>query len=338
MNSRICLAILALTVALAPGAASATLIFSDMNFVADTLFVTGFSPEVRNAESVLVPNQGAGGANALTLAPGALFPNVPVASNINSAFASASFETALGDFLLSGVGVNGFFLRNALPPNQLNATAFMTQRITNDSSTVTERLFADLIIPAPTMRFFGVGDSPPSLPDQRDALGLVNVFLNAKLKRPDGSTAFDGDLLNYGMETFRDPLRQLRFSVRPLNSASVGFTEFVESDGSVVFRLPELVKVDFALADIGPGETLELFYAFVAFGSTGFGETGFFNAIGDPFNLSASGARFELQVGNVVNPDPVPGVSEPNTLAVLGLGLVMLGVSVRRRYGVFRRR
>ena len=326
MNSRIRPAILALVAALAPGAASATLIFSDMQFIADTQFTTQLLPEVRNADTEFVPDRGAGAANALTRAAGDLFPNVPVASAVNSAFASASFATFGGGTTLSGVGANGFFLRNALPPHSLNATAIMFQSITNDSSTVTERLLAELlIIPAPTMRFFGVDNFFPTGADPaRDALGNVEAFLNATLIRADRTLAFTGDLLRYGMRTFRDPQTGV-FSASPLGPDSVGLiTEFVEPDGAIVFSMPELVKLDLALADIGPGETLELRYVFNAAGSTGFGETGFFTQIGDPFDLSESGARFEI--GHV--PGAVNAVPEPGTFALLVAGLLGLARAV----------
>jgi hypothetical protein len=293
-----------------------------MRFIADTQFTTQLVPDARNADTAVVPNQGAGAASALTLAAGDLFPNVPVASNVNSAFASASFATLGGGITLSGVGANGFFLRNALPPHSLTATAIMSQSITNDSSTVTERLLAELlIIPAPTMRFFGVDNFFPAGADPvRDAFGRVDAFLSATLKRADGSLAFTGDILQYGMETFRHPQTGV-FSASPLGPQSAGLiTEFVEPDGAIVFSMPELVKVDLALADIGPGETLELLYVFNAAGSTGFGETGFFAQIGDPFDLSASGARLEIEpVQGAVN-----AVPEPGTFALLIAGLLAL--------------
>ena len=221
-------------------------------------------------------------------------------------------------------------MRNALPPHSLNATAIMFQSITNDSSTVTERLLAEsLIIPAPTMRFFGVGNFFPAGADPaRDAFGSVNAFLNATLIRADQTLGFTGDILEYGMRTFRDPQTGV-FSATPLSPESAGLiTEFVEPDGAIVFRMPELVKVDLALADIGPGETLELRYVFNAAGNTGFGETGFFAQIGDPFDLSANGARFDFQVGSAPPPSAAP---EPGTMATLGLGLVVLGISARHR-------
>jgi hypothetical protein len=334
MNSRICPAILALVAALAPGAASATLIFSDMNFQTQTTFSTEFLPEARNFDSAFVPNNGAGAANALTLAAGSPFPNLPVINNLTSAFASASFLTLGGGAIATGVGANGFFLRNSLPPNRLIAGAIMFQGIANDSSTVTESVRADFFIPAPTLRFFGVGDFFPAGADPaRDAFGIAQMSLTTFLLRTDGSTVTN-PILRYGLRTVRDidPQNPGKFSALPVSPESVGLTRFEEEDdGSFVFSLPAL-EVNLALPDIGPGETLTLAYDFAAVASTGFGETGIFAAIGDPFDLSASGARFELQIGNVVNP-PVPGVSEPSTFAVLGLGLAMLGMSARRRCG-----
>jgi hypothetical protein len=338
MNSRICSAILTLIAALAPGAASATLIFSDMRFIADTSFSAELLPDVSNADTQDVPNNGAGAVNALTLAPGALFPNVPVTINLSSAFASASFATFGGGGITSGVGANGFFLRNSLPPNHLSATALMFQSITNDSSTVTESVRASFFIPAPTLRFFGVGDFFPAGADPaRDAFGVAQARLLTTLRRADGLSSVSDTILEYGLQTVRDidPLNPGKFSAIALSPEdSVDLVRFDEPDGSIVFRLPAL-GVNLALPDIGPGEILDLAYVFQAGASTGFGETGIFAAVGDPFDLTANGARFELQIGNVVNP-PVPGVSEPNTFAVLGLGLAMLGMSARRRCGALR--
>ena len=83
------------------------------------------------------------------------------------------------------------------------------------------------------------------------------------------------------------------------------------------------------MAVFGPGESLEFGYDYFATASTGFGETAVFAAIGDPFDLTAGGGHFEFQVGGAPAPTPVP---EPGTLALLGIGLmVMLGVSARYR-------
>jgi hypothetical protein len=97
--------------------------------------------------------------------------------------------------------------------------------------------------------------------------------------------------------------------------------------------LTDLLLNDFPLVTIGPGDILKFTYEYFASASTGFGETGIFAAIGDPFDLSAGGGRFDLHVGDAIAPGPGPGngVPEPGTLATLGLGLFLLGVSRSRR-------
>ena len=338
MNSRTCPAILALLAALAPGAASAALIFSDEKYTAFTNATTQLLPAVTGFDSKTVPFGSPASVLALSRSPagGQPFPNIPTSQT--TAFASAAQLTLGGGNVLTGVGANGFFLRNSLPPNTLEAGATYAVTITNTSTTATESLVADIFIPTPTLQFFGnIGNFFPVGADPaRDASARVQARVITKITHPDGSIVEDV-LVDYGMFTFRNPQTGV-FGALPLSSDSVGLTRFDEPDGSFGFQLPELdlEGVTFPdLANLGPGDIMEFSYDFFAMASTGFGETGVFAAIGDPFNLSASGARFNLQIGNLVNP-PVPGVSEPNTLAVLGLGLVMLGISARRRCGALR--
>ena len=54
------------------------------------------------------------------------------------------------------------------------------------------------------------------------------------------------------------------------------------------------VTKDFSFSSIRPGESLEFGYDYFAIVSTGFGESGVFAAIGDPFDLSASVDHFEF--------------------------------------------
>lgn len=332
MNSQIRSAILVLVAALAPGSVSAALIFSDLFFSASTEAHTQLPPPVIDSNTEFIPNQGPGAVEALSRANGAPFPNLP--NSVGSAFASAAQLTFAGGVILTGVGVNGFFLRNSLPPNKLLALAFNSQTITNNSTTDTESLLVSFFIPAPTMQFFGVGDSFPGGADlARDASALVEAELFTNLTRADGSRVQE-IILTYGMQTFRDPRPGGAFSAIPRSSDSVGLTRFDEPDGSFGFALPELLLEDVLLPEIGPGESLEIVYTFSASASTGFGETGIFAAIGDPFNLSTSGARFNIQVGDPIDPGPGPGVPVPvpATWSLLAAGLLALRF---RRYSAF---
>jgi hypothetical protein len=325
MSNYVCFAVLLLVAALAPCAASAALIFSDMRFFASTAADPG---GLSDDDAENVPNNVGGDVNALTRAAGDPFPNLP--NSVGSAFASATILTFGGGTILSGVGTNGFFLRNALPPNLLFARATISQTITNDSTTDTESVLANFVVPTPIMQFFGVGDFFPVGADPaRDATALVTASLFTDLTRADGSDGGRDFVFNYDMVTLRDP-QTGKFGLDPQFSEPEA-TRFDAPDGSFGFRLPEFEGEDVPLPAIGPGEVLEVFYDFLVQSTTGFGETGIFAAIGDPFDLSGSGARFELQAGDVISPPP-PGVSEPNALAVLGLGLVMLVRAARRRF------
>jgi hypothetical protein len=325
MKNRISFAAIVLFTAFAPIDGPAALVFSDVFHSATTQARTQLSPPVDDFDSEFIPNQGSGGVEALSRAIGAPFPNLP--NSVGSAFASAA-QLTLGGSTLSGVGVNGFFDRNSLPPNDLLAQTVSSQTITNNSTTDTETLLADFFIPAPTMQFFGVGDFfPGGVDPARDAFGFVEAELFVNLTLADGSSGGRFVLLTYGMNTFRDPRLGGLFTAVPRSSNSVGLTRFDEPDGSFGFRLPELLLQDVPLADIGPGERLEVNYVFIASAKTGFGETGVFAAIGDPFNLNGGGGRLTLQVGDAVDPGPGSGIPEPGTLALLGLSLFLICVS-----------
>jgi hypothetical protein len=110
------------------------------------------------------------------------------------------------------------------------------------------------------------------------------------------------------------------FTAFPTSSDGVGLVRFDEPDGSFGFQLPDLEATDVSFGEIGPGDTLEFSYDYFTQASTGFGETGIFAAIGDPFNLSVGGGRFEFQV-----------IPEPATWTLLAAGLLALMFGARAR-------
>jgi PEP-CTERM motif len=219
--------------------------------------------------------------------------------------------------------VSGFFFRSSLPPNELVASGSSSQSITNNF-TATLPLFVDFFIPAPTLQFQNVGNSFPSGADpDRDAFAIARITLSTILTRPDGTTV-EKDLLDYGVRSFREPSGGV-FTALPIGAGTP--TRFFEVD-SFGFRMPDLAGEDFSIGEVAPGETLEFTYDYFVQGKTGFGETGVFAAIGDPFSLGAGGGRFNLQLGAV---PPTPSVPEPGTFVMLGLGLVAMSRKVAHR-------
>jgi hypothetical protein len=93
---------------------------------------------------------------------------------------------------------------------------------------------------------------------------------------------------------------------------------------------------NFSYGAVRPGESLAFGYDYFATASTGFGETGVFAAIGDPFHLDLAGGSFSVQFADTGTPPP--SVPEPATLTLMTLGLTSIGLIRGRKIGKRRRR
>ena len=324
-------AALLLIAALAPGSVSAQDLFgielSEVELNAFASVSTQLEPIKTDSDPKSAPKGVTNNVEALVRARGIPFPNL--LNSVGSAFASSA-EDNNGLF---GVGVNGFFFTNSLPPDALLASVTLSQTFTNNSE-IDVSLFAGVTIPAPTVQLFGVGDFfPAGVDPRRDVTASVGGSILTKITHPDGSIVEDTPL-DYGFHIFRDKFSGALFAN---DSDGAPVSRFEEPDGSFGFQLPNFHEENVEVGTFGPGDILEFTLEYFATASTGFGETGIFAAIGDPFDLSASGASFDLEVGDVDQPGPVPGIPAPNTLAVLGLGLVLLSMSARRSQSIFAR-
>ena len=320
MTNRISQAALLLTASFAPVSVSAaTIELSDVRISARATFSSQRVPETSDFDvKVAPPDQLLQGAQALVI-EGLPFPNQP--NSQNAGFASSAGVVG-GVF---GVGVNGFHFQNSLPPNRYFASGTWTQTLTNNSAG-TQVSSGTISVPAPIIRFFGVGNSfPTGANPDLDVFASVNIRLTSKLTHTDGSVE-DTVHFDYGMQTVRVPIVGVLLA-GPTDDAVGALSRFDEPDGSFGFRLLPVLKV-FSYGSVGPGESLEFGYDYFATASTGFGETAVFAAIGDPFNLTAGGGSFEFQVGDAPPPNLVP---EPGSLATFGIGLAVLCIFAHRR-------
>jgi hypothetical protein len=247
------------------------------------------------------------------------FPNQP---NSQNAWFASSAGVVGGVF---GVGVNGLHFQNSLPPNRYFASGTWTQTLTNGSA-VTQVSSATISVPAPTIRFFGVGNSFPvgANPDL-DATASVDIRLTSTLTHADGSVV-ETVLFDYGMHTLRAPIVGVLLA-DPTDDALGNLSRFDEPDGSFGFRLLPVTK-NFSFGAVRSGESLEYGYDYFATASTGFGETAVFAAIGDPFDLNLGGGSFSVRFNDIDT--PAASVPEPGSLTLMTLGLTSIGL-IRRR-------
>lgn len=297
-----------------------SIVFSDVRITARSTFSSQRVLEKSDFDvKSAPPDELLQAARSLVL-DGLPFPNQP--NSQDSGFASSAGVVG-GVF---GVGVNGFHFQNSLPPNNYFASGTWSQTMTNNSD-VTQVSNGAISVPAPTIRFFGVGNSfPPGADPDLDATAAVNIRLTSKLTHVDG-TVEDTVHFEYGMHTLRAPLVGVLLA-DPTDDALGALSRFDEPDGSFGFRLLPVIR-NFSFSSVGPGESLEFGYDYFATASTGFGETGVFAAIGDPFDLDLAGGSFRVQFADADAPGP--SVPEPGSLMLTTLGLASTGF-IRRRW------
>ena len=319
MNAHFRHAALLLVAALAPLSVTAQdffgINFSDVTLRAFASVATQREPIKTATDTHSAPRADPNEANVLLRARGIPFPNL--ANSVGSAFASSAGTNA-GVF---GVGVNGFFFTNSLPPDALLASVTFSQTITNNAANAVT-LFADITIPAPTIQLFGVGDFfPAGVDPRRDVTASVNASFLTRITHPDG-TVVNGQPLDYGIFLFRNPITGILTGV---DADGALLPRFQQPDGSFGFQLPNFHEDNLALGEIAPGDRIELTLDYVASASTGFGETGIFAAIGDPFHLSAAGSGLDIRVGAAA------AIPEPSTWTLLAAGLLAVSFAARAR-------
>lgn len=324
-----CLALAVVLIGLAPTQASADFIdLSDFQLRTNSLFRSALVPDVVSvSDSKLAPRLS--DVKAETLLPIAEARPVPgVPTTQQTGFSSAAAD-GTGAF---AVGVNGFFTFGTpvtFSGREMRASGNITGSLTNNLDAPVN-MAVNFSVPEPTLRFVGVGEFPvPGINAARLATAQASFTIVTTLFHPDGSSEGPEIVFDYGLQTLREPLAG-SLLVFPASPESVGLERF-GSPGNFGFRLPALDVRNFFIGEVGPGERREFFYTFQAVAGTSIGEQGVFAAIGDPFNLSAGGGRFDVQVTDVTIPPPT-AVPEPSMLATLLAGAtILIGASFFRQ-------
>jgi PEP-CTERM motif len=322
MNKPLRLAIPLVIALLTPLAALADVVDrSDVSLTAVSAYSNASHPEVVITDSKTLPP--ASLLEARTLVHGAGVAIQP--SSQTEAFASAGVD-ASGHI---GAGINGFFFEQSLPPNHLLALGRFSQTFTNTAAAGTAPIaaFVDTFIPAPTIHLLGVGNFfPPGRDPGLDVTAQVDAQIFTTITHADGSVELN-TVLEYGMRVAREGGNGSTGDLKAelfRDASAFQLTQVIdEPNGDFQFTLDALQLQRFFVADIAPGDTLEFDYSFTAQGDTGFGETGVFAAIGDPFDLSTGAGSVTLQF------DAPTAVPEPGSWMLLASGLLALRFGAR---------